>query len=426
MPSLSYAKPPIPALTSARFLPAVQVMTYHMVQGYTGMFHKLAENPELREAKPDLYGWLQSGAEMFNGHWVIHELFHGSIILVSFFFPLSGFILVYNYMNQDLQMQVENREFFVNRFARIYPAYLLGLIFALPWFRAMRSDPNASPITVSNWGTALLALFLVQAWFPQTALVWNPPAWSLSCEAFFYVLFPWLARQVNRMGRTALWVGVALCFVASIGPSMAYVALDPDGLESRTGVWGGITWMSDGWWQYVMKYNPVIRFPEFFMGMLVGKLYCMRIRRDEATEHRYGAMMSVGAVLGIVLVCLFTSRIPYLVMHNGLMAPLYLLMIFGLSLGGGPIHKLLSWKKMVQWGDATYAYYILHMSILVIALVVAHEAPTRSIGAPWYLALTVLSTVGISVLAFDKFETPLRRKIRRWFNPPPAAGAPAA
>lgn len=425
MPSLSYSKPPIPALTSARFLPALHVMTYHMVSAYQGVVEK---TPELQEAKPEFFAWCQTGAKMFDGHWILHELFHSGIITVSFFFPLSGFILVYNYMNQDHQMQVDKREFFLNRFARVYPAYLLGLFFALPWFLAMRADPNSSPITVSNWGTAAGALCLLQAWWPQTALVWNPPAWSLSCEAFFYVLFPWLAAAVNRMSRRALWIGMAICFAASLGPSMAYVALDPDGLAQRTHVWGGITWMTDGWWQYVLKYNPIIRFPEFFIGMLAAKLYCLRQRRDETSERQQGAWMSMGAVAGIMAIGLFTSRLPYLVMHNGLMAPLYLVMIYGLCLGGGPLHRLLSWKKMVQWGDATYALYILHMAIIVYAMVIAHggdnpQARPPGIGPAWYLVLTVLGAVGTSVLAFEKFETPLRRKIRHWFKPKPAPAA---
>jgi hypothetical protein len=36
----------------------------------------------------------------------------------------------------------------------------------------------------------VLALALLQSWFPQAALTWNAVSWSLWIEAFFYLVFP--------------------------------------------------------------------------------------------------------------------------------------------------------------------------------------------------------------------------------------------
>jgi len=34
---------------------------------------------------------------------------------------------------------------------------------------------------------------LLQGWIPAVATFLNTPAWTMSAESFYYVLFPWLA-----------------------------------------------------------------------------------------------------------------------------------------------------------------------------------------------------------------------------------------
>src|SRR6202012_3610365 len=46
-------------------------------------------------------------------------------------------------------------------------------------------------------------LTLLQAWTPWTAWDWNYPAWSVSVEVFFYLLFPWLAVRLSRVPQTS-------------------------------------------------------------------------------------------------------------------------------------------------------------------------------------------------------------------------------
>jgi peptidoglycan/LPS O-acetylase OafA/YrhL len=59
-----------------------------------------------------------------------------------------------------------------------------------------------------------LVVTLLQAWVPPAALTWNPVAWSLSVEALFCLLFPFLlltlfhnndSNHANRVG------GFGLC-----------------------------------------------------------------------------------------------------------------------------------------------------------------------------------------------------------------------
>jgi peptidoglycan/LPS O-acetylase OafA/YrhL len=119
---------------------------------------------------------------------------------VSFFFVLSGFILAYVYWD-DFQGGVTRpayRRYAVARFARIYPAYVLGLLLItflydfINWKMARGVRLSAEPVT--SW---LMNLFALQTFSLSyaTQQVWNGPAWSISTEFGFYILCPSSSRS---------------------------------------------------------------------------------------------------------------------------------------------------------------------------------------------------------------------------------------
>src|SRR5260370_8948074 len=122
---------------------------------------------------------------------------------VSFFFVLSGFILVYTYAGRPMIL----KNFWRARFARIYPAYAFSLLVTAPFFFYAVLTMN---IPFFVWAKAhlklasALVLSLLQAWVPQAALTWNAVAWSLSVEPFFYLLFPFLLLLFVRRSQPHL------------------------------------------------------------------------------------------------------------------------------------------------------------------------------------------------------------------------------
>src|ERR1700747_3770579 len=150
-------RPRLHSITSLRFFAALHVVLFHM----------------------RVIGILSGGP------WWYQNFASIGYVGVNFFFVLSGFILVYTYEGPELNA----RNFWWARFARIYPAYLLSLIVAAPFFLfALRhlDLPFYAWTKQHTFWACTLTLSLLQAWAPEAALTWNSVCWSLSVEAFFY------------------------------------------------------------------------------------------------------------------------------------------------------------------------------------------------------------------------------------------------
>jgi peptidoglycan/LPS O-acetylase OafA/YrhL len=113
---------------------------------------------------------------------------------LGFFFLLSGFILTHTYHRDFTGALVSGRirSFYVARIARIYPIYIATTVIAILAVMV----PGGEPWTGTR--QAVSEVLLLQAWSPDPSAV-NPPAWSISAEAFFYALFPFAAWWALRI-----------------------------------------------------------------------------------------------------------------------------------------------------------------------------------------------------------------------------------
>lgn len=370
--------PPLRALTGLRFVAAAYVVLFHVAQ-------------PLARGGP---AWVRT-------------LLGGGYVAVGLFFVLSGFILVWAYQHHDLSRPAARRRFWVARLARIYPVYLLGLALALPYFVemvALRPDWGVA----AGLRTAAATLSLTQAWSPTSACQWNCPGWSLSAEAFFYLLFPLLVVATARWGTRRLLAALALLWAAALAAPVAYTLLDPDAL-------GGAQAGSQATWLVVLKFNPLLRLPEFAIGVLVGQLV-VRWQRLPATRdrlRRLGPWLSGGAAVTLGVVLATGGRLPFALLHNGLLAPAFALLVVGLGAGGGALARLLGSRPLHALGEASYALYILHVPVYLWSL---HRLPFIELGLPhgWpgvalYLVLVTL----LSVAVRQRVEEPARRWLLR-------------
>lgn len=121
---------------------------------------------------------------------------------VTFFFLLSGFVLTYAHVVKNgaaLQINIDAKDFLIQRLARILPAYVIGLVLAFPiLFYGYFQLKTISGL--SFWSSMILTPTFMQSWFPPAAFAWNPPSWSLSVEWLFYIIFPYIIQKLIKFG----------------------------------------------------------------------------------------------------------------------------------------------------------------------------------------------------------------------------------
>ena len=146
---------------------------------------------------------------------------NGGYVSVSFFLLLSGFILTYNYADRAQQGALTARSFWSARFSRLYPVYAFSLLLS-----AGTLALEVQAHTRFDFGLGLiLTPLLLQGWHPLLTNFWNTPAWTMSTEAFFYLLFPWLITR-RRPRQVKIHPAHSVCRVAfESGASRALHAL---------------------------------------------------------------------------------------------------------------------------------------------------------------------------------------------------------
>jgi peptidoglycan/LPS O-acetylase OafA/YrhL len=346
-------------LTGLRFFAAFYVMTFHFGAAFTARAHMPRQ--------------------------VTVFLQHGNLG-VALFFILSGFILYYSYQD-NLQSFRDIYKFFVARFARLYPVYLLALLLGL--LVEMRLPRGAE----------YLVFPMLQSWFPAVSSNGYSivaQAWTLSVEAFFYCCFPFLILLFRRsLSTLTLWLiaGAVFALTVSLKIPMFHSGMHPP------------SWLAN----HILL--PVLCLPEFVFGMTLGALFLHKQQRNPHSSSNDWI-----TVAGIVL-C-------FLVIGSGagdLLVSLAGVLCFGWAIyrladGRGWLSTILSSKPLMLLGGASYSIYLLQAPnrIIVRRIFGGLHPGLDAVLAPFIL-------ISASCLIFLFYEEPLRGWIRRLLTPKPVA-----
>jgi len=298
-------------------------------------------------------------------------LFSRSYLMVDLFFILSGFVLSYVY-NAERPL-ADTRAFFRARFARIYPLHVFALVTftaivvgksSLSLLRGHAGEPLGS---VWDW---LSQLLLLNAWIPATN-EWNKPSWSISAEAFAYLIFPAILAihaAVPRVTQIVL-LAVAVLFYCLVGSS----------LDISVGL------------------APLRCIAGFGVGMLLFYHRDLRIPARSALQ--------VVAVLWIFFVLFRGIADPFIV-------PAFAALIFLTWSDEGLVARMLSTKPVHWLGNISYSVYLMHYSVgAVVGFLWLKVRPgiPEPIERITFLALVFGSAVAVAHLTYRYIEKPAQR-----------------
>jgi peptidoglycan/LPS O-acetylase OafA/YrhL len=353
------------ALTGLRCFAAINIVFFHF-------------------SDPRWFGWL---APVVNAGYAS----------VSYFILLSGFVLAYNYHDRARAGELDKWRFWEARFTRLYPIYFLSLL--LSW-RMVTAEYHAHTHRMF-WTGMVLAPLLLQGWVPQVATFLNTPAWTMSAEASFYVLFPWVARWKKPEKMGPLLGKLGLVWALGLLPGMLYVILRPDGIAHPD----RYSW---GPWLQALKYTPLPHLPSFVFGVMLADLDAMVPRGG-----RLRLLLGAGGFAATFGLLWLGGVIPYPIIHDGLLMPLFGCIILGLA-GDSALAHALGVRPLVFVGEASYCLYLLHFNFWALI----HETHVLNrVGLaqfdPW---ISYVILIAMALVALYAVEKPAQRQLRSWMK----------
>jgi peptidoglycan/LPS O-acetylase OafA/YrhL len=368
-------------LTSLRFFAAFYVVIYHTLGNLVrGQFLPgNIETPHPADALPNF------GSRFLSLGFVS----------VSFFFLLSGYILAIVYLRRD--KPINRRKFFVARFARVYPLFFLTLLMDLPFaFRGLAMFTSVQHAIVKVPINFVVETLMLHAWLVKFAGI-NFPSWSLSAEALFYLSFPFIGAGLWQLRGRARWAAAALLFVG--GQAIVF-----------------------GWSTFFklspLQPIPLLHLSTFALGILQASWQFDPRRRAPQPWQAYAALAATA--IATVAVVRISPWVPVHNLGDGILAPIFMLLIWALSSSPTIFSRILSGSWLVVLGEASFGLYLLHIPVLHIF------ESVHSIAQPWAYAIYLALTITLSVVSFYFVEAPLRRWILASFDKHPRESLEAA
>ena len=343
----------IEQLTFTRFVAAIAIVIFH-------------------------YG---KGSFLFNNK-MVSFIFEKANIGVSYFFILSGFVMIIAYHNN---ISINFFTYLKNRFARVYPVYFLAILLTLLIY--MFKD------------IALIDLFLniimLQAWIPGKALTVNFPGWSLSVELFFYISFPILFNYFYKKGYK-ITTAFNIIFFWCISQLIFHFLLFN-------------TFFVSPYSKTDFLYNPLLHFNEFLIGNLAALFFLKKLKNKTGNYSIY--------IFLLLLFLIVSLRFPLgLNYHNGFLSILFVPLIILISLNRGKFNDILNRKLFVFLGEISFGIYILQRPVWKLF---STQLLEKYIGLDIVTDFTLIffirfsGLILISSLSYVYFETPVRNKIKK-------------
>ncbi len=330
---------------------------------------------------------------------------------VDGFIFISGFLMAYHFLLRDpiepMKAWSTKKIFVLRRLIRLYPIYFLAIItayFSLPqiaffkaciqaWLAGTAVVLAQTPISES-WTHLLSHLTFTHGFFAAHESSVLDPAWSLSLEMQFYIIFPFLFFWLTKNWQKRLFPTVLVCvFLAVIFPKLFGFYLTPGKLAH----FGQPS---------ILPYKLAL----FLLGIITAVVFLKKL----TTPWLVVASMCILPVQFKLSVwaILFTMAMLFLEDGRSLLPP----KIYSFL---KKVKKLLS-SKLATWGaDISYSLYLLHQLVFPVVIYGLIQCFNDTLGFGYPLiALSALSAFGtlfaICTFLYHAVEQPCIQKGKKW------------
>lgn len=346
---------------------------------------------------------------------IFRNLIDRGFVGVTFFFVLSGYILSLNYLDKFKSKAVSLSAFFVARFARIYPLYIVSVIACIPYvFTNPALSPHGQDITnlrANPVSASLMYLLGAESHWPgEVGRLTVLPSWSISTEFFFYLLFPAFSWLVSRLSRRQAQIGLVLVSLWSLALAVVFqfaalskvlFFIHPD----RVAI------INDFVFQKVVA-GIHTNWPLFAIGMLAYKGFegeLSPIMRKWLP--RLLVFFWVTTLLWYALQPRFLFVGLFFLTKKFDALPLCVLTIMWLHKGSGNLHAWLGNKTLVLLGEISFAMYLVHSPVrLAGRFFIAQRLGIQEASPLFYVPMWAI-TLLLSWIAWKYIEVPARGAI---------------
>lgn len=349
----------IKPLTSLRFFFALMVFTSHI---------------SFVKTEWDIYNWFK------------RNIFFEGYLGVSFFFILSGFVLSLSYREKILNKKISFRNFYLARFARIYPLHLLTLLLIIPFvvykdsFDFLKFVPN---------------IILAQSFIPNQDFFYcfNEPSWSISDEMFFYLLFPFYIIILEKYKHLRISAFLVLTFFL-----IFFIKISPTSLHKT-----------------IFYVNPISRSLDFILGILLFHFFKLEKLKKYFEDKNKATLIEFVSIILFLFFIMFHNFV-----ERGYRFSVYYwlpmcIIILSFAHQSGIISKLLSHKILVLLGEISFGFYMFHFVIIQYALEIKSRLLLQ-INDIFLSLIIFIVTLVFSYFSFKFYEKPLNKFIKVYFS----------
>jgi len=296
---------------------------------------------------------------------------------VDLFFVLSGFLITYLLLAEEERTQtISVSRFYIRRILRIWPLYyaiaLLGFI-VLP----LILGPSYEFYTASPKSVILVMLLLANFVGPLGPL---GHLWSISLEEQFYLVWPWVSRNPQRLLKVAFGIIIVKLAIAPV--------IDMLHNDSISALFTGL------------------RFECMAIGAVFAYLYF--------TNHASLRILYSRAAQGITVLIigyLIVFDVPLTIVNTMIASIAFGILILNVATNPNLGVKLEN-RITFSLGKISYGIYMIHFPLLYVIIFLLQKSGLEE-GSEAYkfvlYAATILGTLGLAALSYRWFEGPILR-----------------